>query len=374
MIAFVSDRNRPVYDFSDPVDLETMTEGDPLFANLVATPAFQRLQSIRFLGGIDYLLVRAPNGANGNIRYTRYQHSLGVARLALFYCEKRDLSFSERRMVYVAALLHDVGHAPLSHSLEPVFQEFFGLEHHRATEDILRSRVPLGREVSELLRRAEIDVDRIVAIIASKEPGHDGFFAGPINFDTIEGILRTQKYATPNARMPSPEAVVEAAIQRENKHDCELVDQFWSFKDKVYRHVINSRQGVLADFACQMFMRRHLADLSAADYFATESQIFRILPGLRDILTSPSFEREFARHLDRPVLYKARRFFVEPSANFFAREDWARYQQTKEDRLLVPEEITVADAEELRRDLFDEDQAASNKPGKPTQRRKARGS
>ena len=34
MIAFVSDRNRPVYDFSDPVDLETMTEGDPLFANL----------------------------------------------------------------------------------------------------------------------------------------------------------------------------------------------------------------------------------------------------------------------------------------------------------------------------------------------------
>jgi HD superfamily phosphohydrolase len=100
-----------------------MSEGDPLFAELVATPAFQRLKSIRFLGGIDYLLVRAPNGAKGNIRYTRYQHSLGVARLALLYCEERGLSFSERRMIWVAALLHDVGHAPLSHSLEPVFQE-----------------------------------------------------------------------------------------------------------------------------------------------------------------------------------------------------------------------------------------------------------
>ena len=131
MIVIVPERNRPAYDFSDPVNLKGMTGGDPLFAGVVATPAFQRLKSIRFLGGIDYLLVRAPNGVKGNIRYTRYQHSLGVARLALHYCQERGLSSSERRLVYVAALLHDVGHAPLSHSLEPVFDEIFGLEHHR---------------------------------------------------------------------------------------------------------------------------------------------------------------------------------------------------------------------------------------------------
>ena len=80
MIAHMPDRNRPAYDFSDPVDLKRMAGGDPLFAELVATPAFQRLKSICFLGGIDYLLVPAPNGAKGNIRYTRHQHSLGVAR------------------------------------------------------------------------------------------------------------------------------------------------------------------------------------------------------------------------------------------------------------------------------------------------------
>jgi uncharacterized protein len=371
MIARMRDRNRPAYSFSDPIGLRTMSEGDPLFAELVATPAFQRLKSIRFLGGIDYLLVRAPNGAKGNIRYTRYQHSLGVARLALLYCEERGLSFSERRMIWVAALLHDVGHAPLSHSLEPVFQEVYGLEHHGATEDILRGRVPLGREVSNLLRRHEVDADRVVAIVASKEPGHDGFFTGPINFDTIEGILRTQKYATPNANMPSPEAVTEAAIRRATKRDRELVDQFWSYKDRVYRHVINSRQGVLADFACQMFMRRHLTELSAADYFTTESHIFRTLRGLRELLTSRSFESEVRRHLDRPILYKARRFFVEPSADFFAREDRARYQQTKEDRLLVPKEFTVVEAEELRRDLFNEDHDPRNRTGKEAQRRQA---
>src|SRR5208337_2078246 len=127
MIVAPLTRNLPPYNFSDPIDLPRMAGGDPLFVELVETPAFRRLKSIRFLGGIDYLLVRSPNGATRNIRYTRYQHSLGVARLALLYSEQRDLSIAERRTVYVAALLHDVGHAPLSHSLEPIFEQAFGL-------------------------------------------------------------------------------------------------------------------------------------------------------------------------------------------------------------------------------------------------------
>jgi len=362
MIVIVPERNRPAYDFSDPVNLKGMTGGDPLFAGVVATPAFQRLKSIRFLGGIDYLLVRAPNGVKGNIRYTRYQHSLGVARLALHYCQERGLSSSERRLVYVAALLHDVGHAPLSHSLEPVFNEIFGLEHHRATEDILRGNVPLGRELSDLLRSNGVDVERVIAIVSNAEPGYDGFFAGPINFDTIEGILRTRKYATPTANTPGPEAIVEAAIRREAKSDRELVDHFWSCKDSVYTHIINSRRGVLADFSCQVFMREHLTELSASDYFTTENDIFRTLRGLRELLTSRSFESEVRRYLDRPIHYKIRRFFVKQSGDFFKREDLVRYQQRKEDGLLVPGEFSAAETAELSRDLFDDDRIPRDRP------------
>jgi hypothetical protein len=64
-------------------------------------------------------------------------------------------------------------------------------------------------------------------------------------------------------------------------------------------------------------MRRHLSEFSAADYFATESHIFRRLPGLRALLRSPSFETDVNRHLDRPILFKVRRFFVEQSVDFF---------------------------------------------------------
>jgi len=355
MIADAATLNRSVFNFSQPVDPREIAGDDALLFELIGTRAFQRLKSIRFLGGIDYLLVRAPNGLKGNIRYTRYQHSLGVARLALLYCSKRAISRSDRRLVYVAALLHDIGHPPLSHSLEPVFAEVFGLEHHRASADIITGRVQLGCEIYETLRRHQVDVERVVAMIAGQVTGYDDFFSGPINFDTIEGILRSQTYTKANPNMPSPEAVTEAAFRRLGEDDRGKVDSFWLHKDQVYRHIINSRVGVLADFACQLFMRRHLDQLMPSDYFSTEIEFFRKLHGLRKLLTNRSFETEIMRQLDRPIVYKTRHFFIESSADFFARDDKARYRQTKEDQILLPQEVEVADPAQLNRDLFDDD-------------------
>jgi putative nucleotidyltransferase with HDIG domain len=136
----------PLYKFSAPVDLRTFDE-EPLFLELILTEAFQRLGSVRFLGGIDYLFVRNPNGAPGNTRYTRLQHSLGVARLALEYSSIFGLSAADRQLIVAAALLHDIGHAPLSHSIEPVFRECFAIDHHDATKDIIFGHVQIGRSV-----------------------------------------------------------------------------------------------------------------------------------------------------------------------------------------------------------------------------------
>jgi hypothetical protein len=111
-------------------------------------------------------------------------------------------------------------------------------------------------------------------------------------------------------------------------------------------------------------MRRHLAQLSASDYFTTENHIFRTLRGLRELLTSPSFESEVNQHLDRAIHYQARRFFIEASGDFFARDDRARYRETKQDRLLTLERLRPVEVQELRRDLLDEDLAACNSTGK----------
>jgi hypothetical protein len=115
-------------------------------------------------------------------------------------------------------------------------------------------------------------------------------------------------------------------------------------------------------------MRKHLNELSAYDYFSTESDIFRKLAGLRELLTSQSFERDTAKHFSRPIRYQLRRFFINASGDFFDRQDLLRYQQTREDCLLMPPDANLVQAEELSRDLFDEDYHASHRPRKRVQR------
>jgi uncharacterized protein len=320
------------YRFADPVELGTLAE-DGLFAELIQSDAFQRLGAIRFLGGIDYLLVPTPNGTQGNIRYTRLQHSLGVARLALEYSSIFELPSADRRLIVAAALLHDIGHAPLSHSIEPVFRDCFAFDHHDATRDVIFGHVTIGRSIYKTLQNYAIDVDRLALLASGKDPSFHAFFSGPINFDTIEGILRTRTFGKVPGSF-APDVVVNAAITRSSSAHQEIVDKFWFYKNQVYRHVINSSLGILADRICQAFARANLHKLEAADYFTTEDALFRKLPGLRRFLTSPNFATEVINHLPETIRYTARTFVVNRDADFFSRDDSARYLQFREPKIL----------------------------------------
>ena len=328
---------------------------DPLVAELIATTTFKRLRSIHFLGGIDYLCVPFPNGLKGNIRHTRYQHSLGVAQLALNYAQICNLPSTDRQYVCTAALLHDLGHAPLSHSLEPVFSEFFGIEHHQATENILTGRAPLGRDVYSILRKYKMDIERLIALIAGQDTNYDGFFSGPINFDTIEGIIRTFEYARLHANISQPSVVVEASLFRYNETHLDTVDAFWRCKDFVYKHIIHSQNGILADYICQTSMRNQIDRLNKDDFYATEDQIFRKLPELREMLTSRMFPLNLLTAGPKSIPYVARRFFVDPDGEFFSRDDRSRYRQLRHACTVTLQNTNpIHSRENMKRDLFDD--------------------
>ena len=325
--------SKPTHSFRDPTDIPAITGGDPLLMELVATPAFQRLREIRFLGAIDYRLIPSPNGKPGATRYTRYQHSLGVMRLARLYCDIQGVPSNRRRLVCTAALLHDIGHPPLSHSMEPVFKEKLGIEHHQATKDIISGQVSAGKEVSAVFRRHGIDVDDVIALISGECTAFDRFFDGPINFDTIEGILRSCEYFRSTSTMTRPDTVAEAAIRRETPEDRDIVDRFWGYKDWVYKKIINSRMGVLSDLACQLFLRRHLNDIDVDSFFETEPAFFRRLPQLRELLVSKKFETDVLRLIEGPVSYRNRNYFIDPTGDFFARCDDVRYRHSRNDQV-----------------------------------------
>lgn len=104
-------------EIRDPVhgSIHILDEEIPIIENRV----FQRLRGIKQLGLSEYVFPGAT--------HTRYLHSLGVfyiadsAFTALFkeQAEKREF-LRLKETLKLAALLHDIGHAPLSHSTEIV--------------------------------------------------------------------------------------------------------------------------------------------------------------------------------------------------------------------------------------------------------------
>ena len=334
------------HSFREPTDIPAITGNDTLLMELVATRAFQRLREIRFLGAIDYRAIPSPNGKPGAIRYTRYQHSLGVMRLARMYCDIQGVVSAKRRLVCAAALLHDIGHPPLSHSMEPVFMEELGIEHHKATKDIIAGRVSLGRDIYSVLRRHGIDVEDLIALISGECAEFDRFFDGPINFDTIEGILRSCEYLQPASTMPKPDTVTEAAIRREAPADRDIVDRFWFYKDWAYKRIINSRIGVLSDLACQLLLRRNIHKFDVDCYFETEAKFFERIPGLKGLLTSDTLESEILNLIDEPIQYRNRDYYIDPAGDFFARCDDARYKHSRNVQVLsLKDEATPQSAE-----------------------------
>ncbi len=99
---------------------------------LIEHRVFQRLRAIQQLGFADMAF---PSGT-----HNRFSHSLGSAHLAgkafdsIFEKNKANFSLAEskkkefRKAVRISALLHDVGHGPLSHFSEPLMPPLKSLQ------------------------------------------------------------------------------------------------------------------------------------------------------------------------------------------------------------------------------------------------------
>jgi HD superfamily phosphohydrolase len=123
----------------------TLNSGDPAEAmamRLIDTAAFQRLRRIRQLGPAFLTF----HGAESS----RFTHSLGVLELARQALQQlrrhHDHLWEHRGVLYAAALLHDVGHAPLSHTGE----EMFGLQHETWSARLIREHPALWEPLESI--------------------------------------------------------------------------------------------------------------------------------------------------------------------------------------------------------------------------------
>lgn len=144
---------------------------------VVDTLEFQRLRRVKQLG-MTYLVYPSAN-------HTRFEHSLGALHLAGKLGGKLNLDAEERRKIRFAALLHDAGHGPLSHTSEELLQRYLGESHEKITERVIENS-----EITSILEEAEIEPKEISDIVAGKHRYLSRIISSEFDVDRMDFLVR----------------------------------------------------------------------------------------------------------------------------------------------------------------------------------------
>ncbi|REJ65287.1 MAG: HD domain-containing protein [Planctomycetota bacterium] len=162
---------------------------------LVDTREFRRLAEISQLGLVS-LVYPAAN-------HTRFEHSLGVYRLALCYLRRlaSDSRFTEvvrsedGELLLVAALLHDLGHWPFCHAIEDI--QLPSVPRH----ELFANSFLLESEIGDVIRDDWGINPRDVVMLLSEKPRErvrrilSTMLSGPVDIDKMDYLRRDSLHA-----------------------------------------------------------------------------------------------------------------------------------------------------------------------------------
>ncbi|MBK9129803.1 MAG: HD domain-containing protein [Phycisphaerales bacterium] len=253
---------------------------------VIDTPEFQRLRGIKQLG-TSYLVFPGAT-------HTRFEHSIGTLHMTERLLTAMDrnaerapslyrrIEPAERRVLRVAALLHDITHIPFGHNIE---DQTGLLTRHDRPE---RFRAALtGTEVGAVLERLGLRA-AVLGVLAGDAADQPAFFAQVLS-DTIDAdlmdYLRRDAYYTGLELRYDQRVLTYFAVDRASGRmfvDCEkagmlrddvmsevvrMLETRYHFSERVYYHHAKIAAGALLARMVEVAMRAGAlapADLQAA--------------------------------------------------------------------------------------------------------------
>jgi HD superfamily phosphohydrolase len=182
--------NDPVYGF--------ISIRNELIYDIIQHPYFQRLRHIKQLG--------LSNLVYPGAQHTRFHHALGAMHLmgrAMGTLRAKGIEVSEQELeaAQIAILLHDIGHGPLSHTLEQTLLE--GVPHESLSYLFMKSlnqqfngqlelalqffRNSYPRKFFHQLISGQLDIDRLDYL--KRDSFFTGVMEGTIGIDRIIELL-----------------------------------------------------------------------------------------------------------------------------------------------------------------------------------------
>jgi len=228
------------------IRLDRSLPAEALVMDLVETVAFQRLRRIRQLGPAFLTF----HGAESS----RFTHSLGVlhlARRALAGLSRQQPDLARHQgVLYAAALLHDLGQAPLSHSGE----EMFGLRHEQWSARLVREDPALrdrleafepgtAAAVADLLESGRHNCAAVAALVSSQ-----------LDCDRLDYLLRdSHSTGTCYGQLDLDRILAALCLAPDGSlalHPKGLmaVEHYLVVRDLMYRSVYNHRLNVVCNW------------------------------------------------------------------------------------------------------------------------------
>jgi len=186
--------NDPVYGF--------ITIPSELLFDIISHPWFQRLRHIKQLGLTDYVYPAA--------QHTRFQHALGAMHLMTRVLDNLrtkgiEITKEEYEASLLCVLLHDMGHGPLSHTLENslitgikhesvsyLFMQQLNKEFNGALNLSLKIfQNSYKRKFFHQLVSSQLDIDRLDYL--KRDCFFTGVVEGAIGVDRIISLLTVHK-------------------------------------------------------------------------------------------------------------------------------------------------------------------------------------
>ncbi len=239
--------------FTDPVHGSIVVD-DPILLNLIQQPEVQRLRRIRQLG-IGHLVFPGAE-------HSRFGHALGAMSLmnrALTSIERHGTSVSkkERTAACAAALLHDLGHGPFSHTLEPVLID--GFQHEDMSRILItKLDIRLGGSLDLTLKifdnsyyrpffnelvSSQLDMDRLDYL--SRDSYYTGVAEGTV------GVSRLLDTVLVRPTINQPDGVV--AFQKKSQYP---IENFLLARRLMYWQVYLHKAVLAGDFLLSSIFRR----------------------------------------------------------------------------------------------------------------------
>jgi len=223
--------------FRDPI--HGYIEVDEGFLGIIDSPIFQRLRRIKQLAFCDLVY----HGAE----HSRFGHSLGTYHLASILADKFGIKGNIRNEFRLAALLHDIGHPPLSHAFESALESAYnGSGHENYTESLI-----LHSEIGDKIDDLGLDKNTVAKLIRGRYVDQPRFgylndlISSELDVDRLDFLFRDSYYCgVPYGRYDLERLLLsldrkrgEVVVQEKGRHAVEsfVLSRFYMYT-QVYTH------------------------------------------------------------------------------------------------------------------------------------------